>query len=124
MACILLWSAAVRGHDSQANSKMDVTREGAHRWFLGSERNTPVIPNWFQLCQCCCCLCYTGEYLRLGTLISYNWDQVLETCDSPKLLSIHFDLCVAATSVVCHQIGLLGTDLHAVGCGGFVETLD
>ena len=25
--------------------------------------------------------------------------------------------------VVCHQLGLLGTDLHAVGCGGFVETL-
>ena len=22
----------------------------------------------------------------------------------------------------CHQLGLLGTDLHAVGCGGFVET--
>ena len=24
---------------------------------------------------------------------------------------------------VCHQLGLLSTDLHAVGCGGFVETL-
>ena len=23
--------------------------------------------------------------------------------------------------LVCHQLGLLGTDLHAVGCGGFVE---
>ena len=27
--------------------------------------------------------------------------------------------CVDATGVVCHQLGLLGTDLHAVGCGGF-----
>ena len=27
MACILLWSSAVRVHDSQANKKMDVTRE-------------------------------------------------------------------------------------------------
>ena len=26
--------------------------------------------------------------------------------------------------VVCHQLGLLGTDLHAVGCGGFVKTLN
>ena len=34
-----------------------------------------------------------------------------------------FDLCVDATGVVCHQLGLLGTDLHAIGCGGFVETL-
>ena len=45
-------------------------------------------------------------------------------CDCLKLLSIHFDLCVDATGVVCHQLGLLGTDLHAVGCGGFAETLN
>ena len=32
-------------------------------------------------------------------------------------------ICVDATGVVCHQLGLLGTDLHAMGCGGFVETL-
>ena len=31
MACILLWSSAVRVHDSQAYSKMDVTREGISR---------------------------------------------------------------------------------------------
>ena len=29
-----------------------------------------------------------------------------------------------ATGVVCHEFGLLGTDLHAVGCGGFVEMLN
>ena len=38
--------------------------------------------------------------------------------------SFFFDLCVDASGVVCHQLGLLGTDLHAVGCGGFVETLN
>ena len=26
--------------------------------------------------------------------------------------------------VVCHQLGLLGTDLHAGGCESFVETLN
>ena len=31
-------------------------------------------------------------------------------------------ISVDATGVVCHQISLLGTDLHAVGYGGFVET--
>ena len=41
-----------------------------------------------------------------------------------SLLSIHFDLCVDATGVVCHRLGLLGTDLHAVGCGGFVKTFN
>ena len=43
-------------------------------------------------------------------------------CDCLKLLSIHFDLCVDAIGVVCHQLGLLGTDLHTVGCGGFLKT--
>ena len=47
---------------------------------------------------------------------------MLEACDCLKLLSIHFDLFVDATGVVCHQLGLLGTDLHVVGCGGFVKT--
>ena len=32
-------------------------------------------------------------------------------------------ICVDATGVVCHQLGLLGTDLHAVGYGGFIKTL-
>ena len=68
-------------------------------------------------------LCYLGECIRLGTLMSYNWAQVVEACDSLMLLSIHFDLCVDATGVAGHQLDLLGTDLHAVGCGSFVETL-
>ena len=36
-----------------------------HQSYLGTERSTPVVPNWFQTCQCRCCLCYPGEYLRL-----------------------------------------------------------
>ena len=39
-------------------------------------------------------------------------------------LVIVFNLCVGATGVVCYQLGLLSTDLHAVGCGGFVKTLN
>ena len=31
-------------------------------------------------------------------------------------LSIYFNLCVDATGVVCHQLGLLDTALIAVGC--------
>ena len=49
---------------------------------------------------------------------------MLEACDTLKLLSIYFDLCVDATGVVCHQLGLFGTDLNAVGFGGFFETLN
>ena len=38
-------------------------------------------------------------------------------------MSIYSNICVDAIGAACHPRGLLGTDLHAVGCGGFVETL-
>ena len=47
---------------------------------------------------------------------------VVILCVCLKLLSIYFDLCVDATGVLCHQLGLLGADLHSVDCGGFVGT--
>ena len=50
--------------------------------------------------------------------------KILEACDCLKLLTVYFDLLVDAAGVVCHQLGLLGTDLHAVCCGGVVETLN
>ena len=92
--------------------------QGSTQSYLGIERNTPVIPNWFQPCQCCCCQCYTGEYLRLGTLISCKWAQVLEVCDCLELLTTYFNLCVDATDVVCHQRGRHSTEVHAVSCRG------
>ena len=52
---------------------------------------------------------YEPRYLKLVTVSSF----------CPFIL-----ICVDATSVVCYQLGLLGTDLHAVGCGGFVEMLN
>ena len=120
---IRLWSSAVRVHDSQACRKMDVTRERIRR-ILELKTNTPVIPHWFQSCQCCCCLCYSREYLWFGTLTSYNGAQILEACDvtvSSFCPLSYFNLCV--DGIVCHQLCLVITDLHAVGCGGFVEML-
>ena len=123
MTRILLCSSAVRVHDSQAYRKMGVTRKRICR-ILEMRDYAPVVPNWFQPCQCCCRLCYPGEYLRLGRLVGYNSAQVLEACNCFKFLSVYFDLLVDADGVVCHQLGLHDTDLHAVGCGGFVEKLN
>ena len=98
------------------NIQEDGCDKGVHQMYLRTERNTPVIPNWFQPYECCCCLCYPGEHLWLGTLISYKWAQVVEDCGCLKLLSSYFNLCDDTTGVVCHQPGLLGTDLHFIGC--------
>ena len=123
MACILLWSSAVRVHDSQAYRKMDVTRERISR-ILELREILLSIKTGFSLFQCCCCLCYPGEYLKLGTLVRCKYAQVLEACDCLDLLAVYFDLLVDATGVVNRQCGLLGIDFCAVGCGGFVEMLN
>ena len=93
---------------------MGVARESINRIL---EMRNFVIPNLFQPCQCCCRLCCSGEYLRLGTLVGYNWGQVLEACDYLKLLSIYFKLCVEKDS----KDGLVDldnvdTDVLLYGC--------
>ena len=69
-----------------------------------------------------CRLYYPGQYLRFGTLVRYHLFRVLEACECLKILSGYFDLLVDAAGVACHQLGLLGTAVYAVSCGGFVET--
>ena len=115
MACILLWSSAVRVHDSQAYRKMDVTRERISR-ILGL-REILSFPTDFSLVNAAVVCAILENILGLKP-------STLEACDCLKLLSIYFNLCVVATGVVCHQLGLLGTDLHAVGYGGIVKTLN
>ena len=44
--------------------------------------------------------------------------------DCPKFLPTYINLCIDSTDAVCHQLGLLSTGLHALGCGGFVRTLN
>ena len=104
----LLWGSMIHKHTGRWMWQGSTWQDQS---YLRTERNTLVNPNWFQPCQCCCCLYYPGEYLRLGALISYNWAQVFEACDCLKLRFIHFDRCVDATGAVCHQLGLLGIEL-------------
>ena len=49
------------------------------------------------------------RYLKLVTVSSF----------CPFIL-----ICVDATGGVCQQLGLLDTYRHALGCGGFVKTLN
>ena len=45
-------------------------------------------------------------------------------CNGIHLLSFHLDFPLDATVAVCHQFGLLSTDLHLMPCAGFVQTLN
>ena len=105
----------MRVHDSQAYRKMDVTRERISR-ILELREILLSIQIGFSLVNAAvaCAILQNNSGLEPSSVIT----------DCLKLLSIHFDLCIDATGVVCHQVSLLSTDLHAVGCGGFVKTLN
>ena len=101
--------------------KMDVTRERISR-ILELREILLSIQIGFSLVNAAvaCAILQSNLGLEPSSVITAH---VFEACDCLKILFIHFDVCVNATGVVCHQLGLLGTDLHAVGCGGFVKAL-
>ena len=47
--------------------------KGAHQSYLGTDRNAPVIPSWFQPCLYCCRLCCHEDHFRLRALANYDW---------------------------------------------------
>ena len=102
-------------HDSQAYRKMDVTTEHISRILELREILLPF-QTGFNLVNAAvvCAILESISGLEPSSVIT--GPRYLKLV----LLSIYF---VDATSVVCHQLGLLGTDLHAAGGGGFVETL-
>ena len=122
MACVLLWSSAVRVHDSQANRHKDVTRERVSRIFELREILLSFHTG-FNLVNAAVVCAIMDSLLGLepSSVITAH---VFQACDSLKHLSVYFDSCVNATGGVCYQLGFLGTDFQAVGCGGYVETLN
>ena len=98
----------MRVHDSQAYRKIDATRE----------RIGCILELTFQ----------TGFNLINAAVVCVILESIpgleFEDCDCLKLQSVYFDLFVDATGVVYHQLGLLRTDLHAIGCGSFVKMLN
>ena len=123
MACILLWSCSVRVHDSQAYRKMDVTNERISR-ILELREILLSFQTSFNLVNAAvvCAILESISGLEPSSVITEPryLKLVIVTI---KLLSYYFNLCADTTGVVCHQLGL-STDLIAVGCGGFVETLN
>ena len=66
----LLWGSMIHKHTGRWISRILELRE-----------MLLLVPNWFKPFQCYCHLRHPGQNLKLGTIISYNWTQVLEACD-------------------------------------------
>ena len=109
-------------HDSQAYRKMDVTRERISR-ILELREILLSFQTGFSPVNAAvvCAILKSISGLEPSSVITEPRYLKSVTVSS---LSIYFDLCTDATGVVCHQLGLLGTDLHTVGRGGFIETLN
>ena len=113
----------MRDHDSQTYRKMDVTRECISR-ILELRETFLSFQTGFNIVNAAFVFAILERISGLEPSSVITEPRYLKLVTVSKLLSIHFDLCVDATGVVCHQLCLLGTDLHAVGCGGFNKTLN
>ena len=110
-------------HDSQAYRKVDVTRERISfilelREILLSFQTGCNLVNAAVLV--CAILDSTSGLEPSSVITEYRYLKpvtVLSFCSFTLI-------CVDATGVVCHQLGLLGTDLHGICCEGFVKTLN
>ena len=112
----------MRVHDSQACRKMDVTKRISR--ILELREILLSFQTGFNLVNAAVVFAILESISGLKPSSVITEPRYLKLVTVSKLLSIYFDLLVDATGVVCHQLGLLGTDLHATGCGGFVETLN
>ena len=111
----------MRVHDSQTYRKINVTRERISRtlelreMLLSFQTSLNII----------------SDAVVHATLESISDLEPASVTTEPRYLKLmtvsNFSpftlISVDTTGVVCHQIGLC-TDLHAVGCGSFVETLN
>ena len=108
----------MRVHDSQAYRKMDVTRKRISR-ITELRKILPSFQTGFNL---------VNAAVVCDILDSISGLEPSSVITEPRYLKLvtvsSFNLCLDATGVVCHQFGFLGTDLHAVGYGGFVKTLN
>ena len=106
----------MRVHDSQAHRKMDVTRESISR-ILELREILLSFQTSFNVVNAAvvCAILESISGLELSSVIT-------ELRYLKPVTVSSFCQFTLISGVVCRQVGLLGTDLHAVGYGGFVET--
>ena len=102
-------------------------KQGMHQSDLGADGDVLVVPDDFQFGHCSCGLGYPGEYFRLGSLIQYYssqiFSQIFKATDGLQFLVVYGKVSADAIGVICNQLCLLCTDLHAICCGGLFKVI-
>ena len=124
MACILLWSSALRVHDSQAYRKMDVTRERISR-ILELREILLSFQSGFSLVN------VVVVYAILESISGLEPSSVITEPRYLKLVTVSsvypFTLISVLMPLVLFLISLVFSALISsvvVGCGGFFKTLN
>ena len=113
----------MRVHDSQAYRKMNLTRERISLILELRELLLSFQTGFYRVnAAVVCAILESISGLEPSSVVTEPRYLKLVTVSS--FCPFTFDLCVDTTGVVCHQLGILSTDLHASGCGGFVEMLN
>ena len=69
-----------------------------------------ITPDGLQPRESCCCLCNSGQYFRLGTLICDDCAQILEAINLVQFFTVDSDVNADTIRAIGHQFGLLCTD--------------
>ena len=99
--------------------------KGAHQSYLATERNTLSFQTGSSLVNAAvvCAVLKSISGLEPSSVITEPRYLKLLTVSSFCPFTL-ISVLMLLVFVVSHQFGLLGIDLHAVGCGGFVKTLN
>ena len=116
-------NSAVKVHDSQAYRNMEMTRERTS--FAFDPRNTLLSLqmgfSFVRAAVACAILEIISGMEPSSETTAPRYLSLLQYPTS-ALLPLSLSLSLDAIRTVCHQFGLLGTDLHLIPCADFVET--
>ena len=117
-AWILISMSAVMVHVSHAYKSMDMARE---RISLILELTVMFLS--FQMSFSLVTAAVVWAILDSTSLIRYYNSQIFKATDGLQFVVVYGNVHADAIGVICHQLGLLCTDLHAICCEGFFEVI-
>ena len=119
-ACVLFSNSAVKVHDSQAYRNMEMTRERIS--FIFDPRDMLLsLQMGVSFVRAAVACAILERISGLEPSSETTAPRYLKLVTVPNFCPFTF-ISLDAIGTVCHQFGLLRTDLHLIPCAGFVKT--
>ena len=112
-AYVIFSESAVSVHDSQVYRNMEMTREPISFTFDPTDMLLSLQMG-FSFARAAVACAVREIISNFEAIIWNNYSKVLEACYSTQLLPFCIYLSLDAIGAVCHQLGLLGTNIHLI----------